>query len=218
MSTPNTSVFVFDGSARITSVLIDEAPWFVAMDVASALDYSDAEALTRRLDDDEKQNRRIVGFGPRGVTVISESGLYCAILGSRKPEAKKFRRWVTGEVLPSIRKTGQYRAKWMDARSEESGANKVMASAVQIIRHEQGKKTSFFHYANEHKLINWVMTGNHKGIDRSALSAEDLALRTHLVECNTILLSRHLSTEQRKAALRQYAMDWRLSHTAALEA
>ena len=63
-------------------------PWFIAKEVAAVLGYSDAEAMTRRLDDDEKQNLQIVGFGPRGVTIINESGLYSSILGSSKPEAK----------------------------------------------------------------------------------------------------------------------------------
>lgn len=89
----------------------DGTPWFTAMDVAAILDYSDAYEMTKRLDDDEKQNRQIAGFGPRGVTVINESGLYSAILGSQKPEARRFKHWITAEVLPSIRRTGQYRAK-----------------------------------------------------------------------------------------------------------
>lgn len=89
---------------------LEGSPWFVAMEVAVVLDYSDAFEMTKRLDDDEKQNLQIAGFGPRGVTVISESGLYSAILSSRKPEAAKFKKWVTAEVLPSIRKTGSYTA------------------------------------------------------------------------------------------------------------
>jgi hypothetical protein len=64
--------------------------------------------MTRKLDADEKQNLQIVGFGPRGATLISESGLFSCILGSQKPEAKPFKRWVTRDVLPSIRKTGNY--------------------------------------------------------------------------------------------------------------
>lgn len=83
-------------------------PWFVGMDIASILGYSDTEAMTRRLDTDDIQNRQIVGFGNRGVNTINESGLYSAILGSQKPEAKAFQRWVTSEVLPSIRKHGAY--------------------------------------------------------------------------------------------------------------
>lgn len=101
--------FDFEGSS-IRLVDLEGSPWFVAMEVAAVLEYSDAFEMTKRLDDDEKQNLQIAGFGPRGVTVISESGLYSAILSSRKPEATKFKKWVTAEVLPSIRKTGSYTA------------------------------------------------------------------------------------------------------------
>ena len=101
--------FDFESHA-VRAVIADDRgePWFIAKEVASALGYSDTEAMTRRLDDDEKQNLQIVGFGPRGVTVINESGLYSSILGSNKPEAKRFKRWVTAEVLPTIRTSGAY--------------------------------------------------------------------------------------------------------------
>jgi len=102
--------FDFEGSS-IRLVDLEGSPWFIAMEVASILDYSDAFEMTKRLDEDEKQNLQIAGFGPRGVTVISESGLYSAILSSRKPEATRFKKWVTAEVLPSIRKTGSYTAQ-----------------------------------------------------------------------------------------------------------
>lgn len=83
-------------------------PWLVAMDVSAILGYSDAHKMTQRLDQEDVQNRQISGFGNRGINLINESGLYAAVLGSTKEEAKKFRKWVTGEVLPSIRKTGSY--------------------------------------------------------------------------------------------------------------
>lgn len=84
-------------------------PWFVATDIAKALGYSVASAMTRTLDDDEKgmHNLHTLG-GNQEVSVISEAGLYSAILRSRIPEAKAFRRWVTHEVLPAIRAHGGY--------------------------------------------------------------------------------------------------------------
>ena len=111
--TTNLIPFSFE-SHEIRVVMQDGDPWWIAMDVAQVLEYSDTEAMTRRLDDDEIQNLQIVGFGPRGVTVINESGLYSAIFGSRKPEAKKFKKWNTSEVLPSIRKTGSYALPGVD--------------------------------------------------------------------------------------------------------
>lgn len=83
--------------------------WFVAQDVSDVLEYSEAKDMTRNLDDDEK-GRQIVPTlgGNQEMSVINESGLYSAILKSRKPESKRFKKWVTSEVLPSIRKTGSY--------------------------------------------------------------------------------------------------------------
>ena len=87
----------------------DGEPWFVAMDVAEALGYADSSKMYARLDEDEKHTRQIGGSGQmREMTIINESGLYNAIMGSTKAEAKVFKKWVTSEVLPSIRKTGGY--------------------------------------------------------------------------------------------------------------
>lgn len=89
-------------------------PWFVATDVSEILGYRNAPDMTRSLDDDEAatHNLRIRSDNgveqSREVTIINESGLYSAILKSRKPEAKAFKKWVTSEVLPSIRRTGSY--------------------------------------------------------------------------------------------------------------
>lgn len=89
-------------------------PWFVATDVSEILGYRNAPDMTRSLDDDEAatHNLRIRSDNgveqSREVTIINESGLYSAILRSRKPEAKAFKKWVTSEVLPSIRRTGSY--------------------------------------------------------------------------------------------------------------
>lgn len=100
--------FIFD-TLPVRAVLRDGEPWFVAADVAAVLEYRDAPNMTRNLDDDEKGTQIVSTLrGAQEMTVISESGLYAAILKSRKPEAQRFRRWVTGEVLPSIRKTGSY--------------------------------------------------------------------------------------------------------------
>ena len=87
----------------------DGEPWFVAKDVADILGYGLTTDMTRRLDDDEKgmQITHTPG-GKQEMIIINEPGLYAAIMGSQKPEAKDFKRWVTHDVLPSIRKTGSY--------------------------------------------------------------------------------------------------------------
>lgn len=89
----------------------DGEPWFVASDIAKTLGYRDAEKMTRRLDDDEKGTRSVgTPGGDQQMTVITEAGLYAAILGSKVEGAQRFKRWVTHEVLPSIRKHGGYMA------------------------------------------------------------------------------------------------------------
>lgn len=86
-------------------------PLLIAADVAAALDYSEASAMTRHLDADERGSVKLTDRGQeQDFIVINESGLYSAILKSRKPEAKRFKKWVTSEVLPAIRKTGSYTA------------------------------------------------------------------------------------------------------------
>jgi len=88
-------------------LMIDGEPWFVAADVLEVLTL-DRKAL-ERLDSDEKGVSSIHTLGgPQKMTVINESGLYALILTSRKPEAKKFKKWVTSEVLPALRKRGHY--------------------------------------------------------------------------------------------------------------
>lgn len=87
----------------------DGEPMFVAKDVAVILGYRDAEKLTRRLEEDEKGTRSVgTPGGEQQMAVITEPGLYSAILGSRVPEARAFKRWVTHEVLPALRREGAY--------------------------------------------------------------------------------------------------------------
>lgn len=96
------------GSVR--TVEIDGEPWLVGKDVAKILGYTDAYgALKKHVDDEDRQNCQNDSFEtPRGMTIINESGLYSLVIGSKLPSAKKFKRWVTSEVLPSIRKHGMY--------------------------------------------------------------------------------------------------------------
>lgn len=88
----------------------DGAPWFVGKDVAEILGYADTYgALMKHVDEEDKQNCQNDSFeSPRGMTIINESGLYSLVLRSNLPAAKQFKRWVTSEVLPAIRKSGGY--------------------------------------------------------------------------------------------------------------
>ncbi len=87
----------------------DGSVWFVAKDVCDALGYENSRKAVAKLDDDEKGvTKSYTPGGKQEMTIINESGLYHLILRSNKPEAKKFRKWVTGEVLPALRKYGSY--------------------------------------------------------------------------------------------------------------
>ena len=102
--------FQFEGH-DVRAIAIDGEPWFVGKDVAEALGYSNTrKAIRDHLDDDEKMEERIVtpSRGKQKMTLINESGLYSLILSSKLDSAKKFKKWVTNEVLPSIRKNGGY--------------------------------------------------------------------------------------------------------------
>lgn len=104
------TVFENKDFGQIRTVLRQGEPWFVAADVCKVLDVD--PTATRRLDDDEKDTLRLTQgtSGNPNVTIVNEPGLYALVLGSRKPEAKAFKRWITHEVIPSIRKTGSYSA------------------------------------------------------------------------------------------------------------
>ena len=100
--------FSFKGQ-RVRPVLLDGETWFVAADVCTVLEHTQPSKAVLRLDDDEKGVTTVPTLGgSQEMLVVSESGLYALIFSSRKPEARAFRRWVTGEVLPAIRRTGRY--------------------------------------------------------------------------------------------------------------
>lgn len=107
MSTALISYQYEDESVRV--VMVGDAPWFVAKDIALALGYRDAANLVRVLDDDERGTHLVstVG-GMQDLTIISEGGMYHAIFKSRREEAQRFRKWVTADVLPELRRHGRY--------------------------------------------------------------------------------------------------------------
>ncbi len=98
---------------EIRTVTIDGEPWFVGRDVAEILGYSNPrDALAKHVDDEDKGVAKCDTLGGiQDLTIINESGLYSLILSSKMPTAKRFKRWVTSEVLPQIRKTGSYQRR-----------------------------------------------------------------------------------------------------------
>ena len=103
-------IFKNEEFGQVRTVEINGEPYFVGKDVAEILGYKDtADALKRHVDDEDKLTRCFTDSGQnREMYVINESGLYSLILSSKLPNAKRFKRWVTSEVLPAIRKTGSY--------------------------------------------------------------------------------------------------------------
>lgn len=107
------TAFKFNATDQTIRVeMVNQIPYFIAKDVCESLDLADVSKAVEKLDDDEKLTRKLFVSGQnRNVWLVNESGLYNLIFRSNKPEAKAFRKWVTSEVLPAIRKTGEYSIK-----------------------------------------------------------------------------------------------------------
>ena len=116
---------------EVRTTVIDGEPWFVGRDVATALGYVEAaKAIRERVDDDDKGVSVLdTPGGKQKVTIINESGLYSLVLNSKLSTAKKFKRWVTSEVLPTIRKTGSYSMK-QKAQAEQDKTREMRAEAM----------------------------------------------------------------------------------------
>lgn len=139
---PQPLVEVFNFSQSRTPIrvqVINNEPWFVAKDVCDVLEHSNHKMAVKNLDDDEKGVSSVYSLGgAQQTTIINESGLYSLIFQSRKPEAKAFRKWVTSEVLPAIRKKGYYgvykeKTDYIDARDIPYGRKIYNDSEIRCI-------------------------------------------------------------------------------------
>ena len=160
-------------------VLIGGDPWWVASDVAKVLGYREAEKMTRNLDDDERGTHivRTLG-GEQTMNVVSESGLYNCIFKSRRPEAIKFRKWVTGTVLPELRRTGRYTLHEQDpppTLPHEAQAAELQAR-VSVVR------TALRLFGTRGARDIWVQMGLPVPIAHAKASAEDDPLATSVRE------------------------------------
>lgn len=142
-------LFSFANSGKDVQIrvkILDGEPWFVAKDVCMVLGVSNSRDAVSRLDEDEKATSVLpTQFGCKEMWLVNESGLYNLIFQSRKPEAKSFRKWVTSEVLPTLRKTGRYsicevngkqRDQFLDLRGEVYRTELLMGREVRIVRYE----------------------------------------------------------------------------------
>lgn len=131
-------IFKNEEFGEIRMIMINNEPWFVGKDVAEILGYVDTnKAISMHVDEDDKLNDKTASsLGQRGGWFINESGLYSLILSSKLPTAKKFKHWVTSEVLPAIRKTGAY-TKQIDNRPTEV----ILSEALLIAKDTLEKQT-----------------------------------------------------------------------------
>ena len=137
---------------NVRTVIIDNEPWFVAVDVCNILDIKNNRDALSRLDEDEKDVVLTDTLGGRQQTsIINEYGLYSLTISSRKPEAKKFKRWITHEVIPSIRKTGYYSVNDQIAIKSTDISN-LISITKEIL--EQNKKLISIIESNDLNKIN----------------------------------------------------------------
>lgn len=164
----------------------DGEPWFVAADVCRALELEDTGRATARLDEDELTRIKIVSGGQgREVIAVNEPGLYSLVLGSRKPEAKTFKRWITHEVIPAIRRTGSYTVPNM---SKELRA--IFVLDHRTVEHEQRitalEENMVVDYGQQCALktqVNAAVIQALGGINTPAYSDKNVRSRTYS-ECN----------------------------------
>ena len=101
-------IFNSEKFGDIRTIMVEDEPWFVAVDICKALELSNVSRAMQRLDSDERANFKLGVHDSDGTNCVNEYGLYNLVLASRKKEAKEFKRWITHDVIPSIRRTGGY--------------------------------------------------------------------------------------------------------------
>lgn len=185
---PTNELKIFDSPkfGEIRVIERDGDPWFVAVDVCRALEIGNSRDALSRLDDDEKGVASIdTPGGAQQMNIINEPGLYTLVLGSRKPEAKAFKRWITHEVIPSIRKTGSYT---FDGTSKELRA--IFMLDNRTVQHEQRiaalEDSMVVDYGQQRTLaaqVNAVVINALGGADSPAYSSRSLRGRAYS-ECN----------------------------------
>ena len=135
-------IFTNPEFGEVRAVELNGEPWFVGKDVATALGYSNSkDAISAHVDDEDKtvlqrSENATFDIPNRGMTAINESGLYSLVMSSKLPTARKFKRWVTSEVLPSIRKTGGYIQGQAELTAEELMAKALMVAQRTLAERE----------------------------------------------------------------------------------
>ena len=150
----NLTVFENPEFGAIRTVELDGEPWLVGKDVAEALGYTNPQkAIRDHVDEEDRTVNDSFTVNGTPITLINESGLYSLVLSSKLPTARKFRRWVTSEVLPSIRKTGGYTAKPMTSYQQMMAEKWERDHALQ-------KARIYIGMAKRYKGTNWEQVLN----------------------------------------------------------
>lgn len=163
-------VFTNEKFGEVRTLMINNEPWFVGKDVAVALGYKDtSDALKKHVDTEDKLTRRFADSGQsREMYIINESGVYSLVLSSKLPTAKKFKRWVTSEVLPSIRKTGSYS---LEIPKDYPSALRALADQCELNRLMKPKADFYDTVASTESLLSMNDTAKilNMGIGRNRL-------------------------------------------------
>jgi prophage antirepressor-like protein len=170
-------IIPFEYESQDISVVMDDVgdPWWIASDVCTVLELTDVSKTLERLDADEKLMRKVFVSGQnRDMWTVNEPGLYSIIIRSNKPDAKKFKRWITHEVLPSIRKTGKYevgQASELDLIIQS--AQELKKIEAQQIKHDQRLQVlEAKQHTNSGETGYWTITAWCRLI-KTTLSMED---------------------------------------------
>lgn len=158
----NMQIFKNEQFGEVRVVEQNGEPWFVGKDVAEILGYSDTnKAVAMHVDDEDKKlnDKSSSSFGQRGAHLINESGLYSLILSSKLPQAKQFKRWVTSEVLPSIRKHGGY-INGQESMTDEELLSKALIMAQSKIE----EKTRQIERMKPKEIFADAVTASHNSI------------------------------------------------------
>lgn len=147
---------------KVRSIVIKSEPWFVLSDLCKVLELSNPTMVAKKLDIDERAKSDL-GLKERNVTLVNESGMYSVILRSDKPQAKPFRKWVTAEVLPAIRKTGSYTAKPADELREKNTQIREQNAKIRTAQllWKVSEKTDTEYKQVLHARITHLLTGEY---------------------------------------------------------
>ena len=179
---PSTSDDIVSVSITLTGdrqpvrvVEIDGEPWFVGADIARILGIASASGITRMVDDEDKGSHELETPGGRqNLTIVNESGMYTALMRSNNPAAKPFRRWITSEVLPQIRKTGAYSA------TPELTDDQIIAQALQLTTARVEKLTARLAVVEPKAAAfdRWLSSNVHYGVAEVSQALHDLGADT----------------------------------------